>query len=120
MKQQVATLLLVCYAALLMRPVGPVLTDTVAHIFWKSEHMATVHFENGKYHVHVEISVEEKSSNTSKSLVKQTEPLTLHLTTYTGLFGLALNHSVRLVDSARCNSPRDGHFFIATPPPWIC
>lgn len=121
MKRQVATLLLVCYAALLLRPLLPVLQDGMAHMFWNSEHMATVHYENGKYHVHVEIAKsEENSTNTSKTLVKQFEPLTLHLTTYTGFFGLALNLSVRLVDNVRCNSPRDGHFFIPDPPPWSC
>lgn len=121
MKKQVATLLLICYAALLLRPLGPVVTDVFAHIFWNSEHMATVHYENGQYHVHVEIKkVEENSSKTSKGLVKQIEPLTLHLATYTGFFGLALNLSVKLVDSARCNSPRDGHFFIPELPPWMC
>ncbi len=121
MKRQVATLLLVCYAALLLRPLLPVLQDVMAHTFWKNEHIATVHYENGKYHVHVELSdAEEKSSNCSKSLIKQIEPLNLHLTTEKGFFGLALNLSVRLFDSARCNSPRDGHFFVPDPPPWVC
>ena len=120
MKRQVATLLLVCYAALLMRPLAPVFEDAMAHLFWNSEHIATVHYENGEYHVHIEITKsEEKTGNASNSLVKQIEPLNLHLTTDTGLFGLALNRSVRLVDSARCNSPRDGHFCVLTPPPWI-
>lgn len=121
MKRQVATLLLVCYSALLLRPLLPVLEDFTAHIFWNSEHMATVHYENGKYHVHVEIAkAEENSSNSSKSLIKQIEPLTFHLTTVTELFGLALSHSDMLVDSARHNSPRGGHFLLPDPPPWNC
>jgi hypothetical protein len=120
MKKQVATLLLVCYAAFLLRPLLPVLEDVMAHMLWKNEHIATVHYENGKYHVHLEISdAEEKSANTSKSLIKQIEPLTFHLTTDKGFFGLALNLSVRLVDYARCTSPRDGLFLLPDPPPWV-
>lgn len=121
MKRQISTLLLVCYATLLLRPLLPVLHDITAHILWKSDHMASVHFENGKYHVHLEIAkTEENPENASKSLAKQIEPLNLHVTTDTGFFGLALNLSVRLVDNARCNSPRDGHFLLPDPPPWSC
>lgn len=121
MKRQVATLLLVCYAALLLRPLLPVLEDAMAHMLWKNEHIATVHYENGEYHVHVEISDgEPNSENTAKSLIKQIEPLTFHVTTDKGFFGLALNLSVKLVDNARCNSPRDGHFLLPDPPPWVC
>lgn len=121
MKRQVATLLLVCYAALLLRPLLPILEDTMAHMLWKNEHMATVHYENGEYHVHVEISDDEENcANTAKSLIKQIEPLTFHVTTEKEFFGLALNLSVKLFDNARCNPPRDGHFLLPDPPPWVC
>ncbi len=120
MKKQVATLLLVCYAVLLLRPLVPALQDVMAHMFWNSEHMATVHYENGEYHVHVEISKgEESSSHTSKSLIKTIEPLNLHLATEKGLIGLALTSSVKLFDSARHTSPRDGFFYVPSPPPWM-
>ena len=33
----------------------PVINDVVAHIFFKMQHMATVHYENGKHHLHVEL-----------------------------------------------------------------
>lgn len=121
MKRQVSTLLFVCYAALLLRPLIPVLADGLAHILWKTEHLATVHYENGKYHVHVEVAKnEENSKNSTNSFAKQIEPLNLHLTTDKGFFGLALNLSVKLFYNARHTSPRDGLFFIPDPPPWIC
>jgi hypothetical protein len=121
MKTQVATLLLVCYAAFLLQPLVPVFKDAVAHMFWYSEHIATVHYENGSYHVHVELkTIEEKTQNTSKSLIKTAEPLTLHLATEKGLIGLALTDSVKLNKYARHNSPRDGFFHVPTPPPRKC
>lgn len=44
----------------------PSVTDCIAHIFWYSEHMATVHYEHGKYHVHYENINEAKKGNTEK------------------------------------------------------
>lgn len=52
-------LLLAVYAFALVRPILPVVTDVVAHTFFKMQHIATVHVENGKYHVHIEL---EKAS----------------------------------------------------------
>lgn len=120
MIKQVATLLLICYSVLLLRPLVPAVQDVMAHMFWNSEHMATVHYENGKYHVHIEISKgEESSSHTSKSLIKTIEPLNLHLATEKGLIGLALTDSVKLFDNTRHTPPRDGFFCVPSPPPWI-
>lgn len=120
MIKQVATLLLVCYAALLLRPAATVVQDVLAHLFWNSAHMATVHYENDNYHVHLELkTIEEKTANTSNSLPKQMEPLTLHLPTEKGLIGLALTSSVKLIEYTRHNSPRGGFFCAPTPPPWM-
>lgn len=55
MKKQVALFLLCCYTLVLLRPVVPCVTDFLAHSFWSTDHIATVHYENGKYHLHVEI-----------------------------------------------------------------
>lgn len=43
----------------------PILKDVVAHTFFKMQHMATVHYENGKYHVHTEMA--EKATNNEPS-----------------------------------------------------
>jgi hypothetical protein len=55
MKKQLATLLLLCYTFVWLSPLAPVVSDWLAHTFWLSEHVATVHYENGSYHVHYEI-----------------------------------------------------------------
>ncbi|MEP6725898.1 MAG: hypothetical protein ABJC98_08790 [Bacteroidota bacterium] len=54
MKKALLYLLLFCYTTLICKPMLPFISDGIAHIFWYSEHMATVHYENGKYHVHYE------------------------------------------------------------------
>ena len=38
----------------MLKPAIPYVSDAVSHVLWYNEHMATVHLENGKYHVHKE------------------------------------------------------------------
>ena len=73
MKKALLYLVLFSYTTIVLKPVFPTIADTVAHIFWYSAHMATVHVENGKYHVHYELqdaakkTAPEKDANLSKS-----------------------------------------------------
>jgi hypothetical protein len=53
----------------------PAVIDLLAHTFWYSHHMATVHFENGKYHVHYQYAEESKKKfpgNNNHSLKNET------------------------------------------------
>ncbi|MES2590962.1 MAG: hypothetical protein V4608_03670 [Bacteroidota bacterium] len=43
------------YSFVLLKPVMPVVNDVLAHTFFKMQHLATVHYENGKHHLHVEL-----------------------------------------------------------------
>ena len=80
------------------------------------EHLATVHFENGKYHVHAELASERKSEpkeNTPSSIY---ETLALHLT------GSSLKLKIHRTSSTIIFSSRMEHLldvFIQqpTPPP---
>jgi len=51
-------LLLAMYVFGLVKPVLPLAKDFVAHTFFKLDHLATVHYENGKFHVHAELMEE--------------------------------------------------------------
>lgn len=62
-------LLIGIYALALIRSIMPVLKDVTAHIFFKMEHMTTVHYENGEYHVHMELV-----NNTEKKEAATTTP----------------------------------------------
>ena len=69
MKRLSIYLLLFVYAAAQLKPLTAILNDALAHTFWKVQHMATVHYENGHYHLHNElktISEEDKSSTQEK------------------------------------------------------
>jgi hypothetical protein len=55
-KQRIMLCAFICiYAFALIRPIMPIVNDVIAHTFFKVEHLATVHFENGKYHVHMDL-----------------------------------------------------------------
>jgi hypothetical protein len=50
----------------MLRPVSPYIADTFEHIFNYTQHMATIHYENGKYHVHKELVDNAKKNDPAK------------------------------------------------------
>ncbi len=68
MKQIALYIVLLSYSMVMLKPVSPYLSDTVAHIFNYTQHMATVHYENGKYHVHKEMVNNAKKNIPAKEI----------------------------------------------------
>jgi len=66
MKKAALYILLFAYSTAMLKPVSPYIADSIAHIFYYAQHMATVHYENGKLHVHKEIVNNAKKDNSSK------------------------------------------------------
>ncbi|MBI3238514.1 MAG: hypothetical protein HYZ43_06705 [Flavobacteriia bacterium] len=56
-------LLVAVYSCMPLKPILPFASDFIAHTFNEFDHVATVHFENGKYHVHAEVVNDSKSKN---------------------------------------------------------
>jgi hypothetical protein len=80
MKKALLYLLLFAYSTIVLKPVLPTISDTLAHIFWYSEHMATVHYEHGKYHVHLEYTEAAKKGYPEKNnTLKEDESISIHL-----------------------------------------
>jgi hypothetical protein len=74
MKKAILYLLLLTYSTNLLKPVLPYVADTFSHIFWYSKHMATVHYENGNYHVHMEaLNAAKKTDSPNSSNPGKTE-----------------------------------------------
>ena len=51
----------------MFKPAFPYLNDVIAHALFLQQHMATVHLENGKYHVHKEVIKDIKEENSGKN-----------------------------------------------------
>ena len=66
MKKTALYILLFAYSTAMLKPVTPYISDAVAHIFYKARHMATVHYEDGKFHVHKEVVKNEKENESAK------------------------------------------------------
>lgn len=56
-------IILFAYSSMMCKPVLPYLNDLIAHTLFYQFHMATVHFENGKLHVHKEVMKETAAEN---------------------------------------------------------
>ena len=62
--------ILFVYAAVQLKPLTAVINDALAHTFWKVQHMATVHYENGKHHLHVELlsGLDEQEKESARNI----------------------------------------------------
>ncbi len=67
MKKLLLHIILISYAALLFKPVMPYVNDFVGHVFFYAKHLATVHEENGHFHVHLEAAKNSSEENNNKS-----------------------------------------------------
>ncbi len=72
MKKAITYLLLLFYCAIPLRPLLVLLTDAIAHTLNKMEHLATVHYENGRYHLHNELKALHESESEKEKTSKQT------------------------------------------------
>lgn len=60
MKRALLYLLIFSYTMIMFKLALPYLSDFISHTFWYAKHIATVHYENGKYHVHHEVIEDSK------------------------------------------------------------
>ncbi len=83
MKRIPLYILLLSYSALMLKPVSPYISDTIAHIFYYAQHMATVHYENGKFHVHKEViaAAKEEAAPKDQTSSKKDNSISDHLAT---------------------------------------
>jgi len=66
MRKALLYLFLFSYTTIVFKPLYPSIADIIAHVFWYSKHMATVHYEHGKYHVHYEYAQAAKNKYPEK------------------------------------------------------
>jgi hypothetical protein len=67
MKKLLLHIILLSYAIVMFKPAFPYVEDFIGHVMFYKHHMATVHFENGKYHVHAEVAKNTKEENSNKN-----------------------------------------------------
>ena len=68
MKKFLLHIVLVSYMMVMLKPALPYVSDLVGHVFFYAQHMATVHYENGKMHIHKEIVDNAKKEASQKEL----------------------------------------------------
>ncbi len=67
MKKLLLHIILFSYAIVMFKPAFPYVEDFIGHVLFYKQHMAAVHYENGKYHVHAEVAKNTKEDNSDKS-----------------------------------------------------
>lgn len=81
MKSTTAYYLIILYTLALFKPILPLLQDELAHSFWQSQHLSTVHSHHGDHHATEEMTEAAHNENNGKpaASIKSYEPLSVHL-----------------------------------------
>ena len=77
MKKFLLYFVLINYALVMVKPMMPYVFDLIAHSFFLTKHMATIHFENGKYHIHAELAKQSEDQSSDKNTNTNTKKPTL-------------------------------------------
>ncbi len=120
MKKLLLSILLMCYAVVMLKPVPPFISDFIGHVFFYTQHMATVHYENGGYHVHYETAKdvkEEKSDKLPASPSKKDTTATDHISTVSKQNVFFIAYSNTKYTNAGTPSLLSGIFKNNYPPP---
>ncbi len=79
-KEVLAYVLLILYFFATFKPVLPIAADILAHTFWNSNHIKSVHHHHGSQHVEAEIAQSEHNDDKSqKEATKFAEPVAIHM-----------------------------------------
>ena len=122
MKKASIYIILFIYCFVQLRPLTAVLQDAFAHTFFKMQHMATVHYENGHYHLHNEVkTIAEQDNGSSAEKIpssEKTETISSHLLqTFDFVFKSEDNSTVRFITSGP--EAKSGFTKISSPPPKV-
>jgi hypothetical protein len=120
MKKAALYILLLSYTTVMLKPVAPYISDLAAHVFYNSKHMSTVHYENGKLHVHKEIVDNAKKAEPAKEtpLSKKDNSANDHISFFKNDVQqeepACITHIIARSSSLPCKDPSADH-----PPPRI-
>lgn len=78
MKRLILHIVLLNYTLVMLKPALPYVSDLVGHIFFYTQHMATVHVEDGKMHIHKEIVDNAKKAASQKEIPAAKKDNTAH------------------------------------------
>jgi len=103
-----------------LKPLAVVVEDALAHTLWQAQHMATVHYENGRYHLHAELKdISDKENKTSQqktpSSGKTIESTAQELPQFS--FNFETNSPLIPVIFSQSRDLLPGHTQINSPPP---
>lgn len=84
MKKGILYILLFTYASMVAKPLLPYVADAISHTLFYNDHMSTVHFENGRFHVHNEaIDAAKETNDASKTTAVKKESNWDHIISFT-------------------------------------
>jgi hypothetical protein len=120
-KKPILYILLTLYIAAQLRPLTAVVQDFIAHTFFKMEHMSSIHYENGHYHLHTELkNINEEDNNKTQGKVPTSQKVDESISANTlQMFNFQFQDNINAsLNWARTQQDViSGHTQIDSPPP---
>ena len=104
MRFSTAYYLLLIYSLMMLKPLLPVVSDLLSHVFAEAIHIATVHAKYGSHHLEKELETTARDNSKNHNAVISEENFTVHVSTneYSYYFyrgGQNKNYPVLRIDS---------------------
>ena len=100
MKKGLLYIVLFSYAIVIIKPALPYVSDFIGHALFYQQHLATVHFENGKYHLHKEVAKNIKEENSGKNSLPEKKKITTEEYTKGSSKDTSISISLLVIDYA--------------------
>ncbi len=121
MKVTVAYYLILLYVTVMLKPMLPIVSDTLSHTFYEAIHIATVHAIFGSNHLEKELSDTAPDNAGSKHQnVNLEDQVPFHVSVDTSHDGLTFNVADQFYSSLRLYKPKPGFILRNFPPPKFC
>lgn len=108
------------YVSVMFKPLTPIITDELSHMFSEAEHIATIHAKYGSHHLEKELAASSTDNgNKNQSTVTSEEQVLIHLAS--GEIKYDFNLNIALQDYPSCKPFTLTSVFIskAGPPPKV-
>ncbi len=120
MRWTIAYYLILLYTTVMVKPLIPITSDTLSHLFSETEHIATIHAKYGAHHLEKELSQTNTDNTNHQTTLSPEEFVLVHIAPNEISYELNLYSNIRQYLEMRPHIFNLIFIFKDTPPPKNC
>jgi hypothetical protein len=120
MKFTIAYYLLLLYSLVILKPIVPIVSDAVSHVFDEAIHIATVHAKYGSHHLEKELANAANDNGKNHNAIMSEENVAVHLSTTEYSYSFYLFIPEKIYPLSRLHNLKIVVIPTQAPPPKFC